>query len=123
MKKEFPLADVLGVLTGKLLGKIDGIYEVCQFMTGEPVWTHQLPRVCREITPGVLRQHPRLEPTIAEAGEVTPENVHALLSGWIARFGPALALEPMAPEEHERIDPVSELAEKVRPDKIMVVKL
>lgn len=86
-EKTFPLADVLGTITGRLLGKIDGIYQVSEFMCGEPVWTHQLPRVGREIRAAVLRQHPQLTPVIDEAETVTPDNWQAMLAGWVERFG------------------------------------
>lgn len=114
----FPLADVLGTITGRLLGKIDGIYRVSQFMAGEPVWTHQLPRVGMEIQHVVLRQHPQLAPVIQEAKSVTPENWRSMLAGWVERFGPTITLQPMGTDDHESIDPISELAEKVHPDRI-----
>ena len=119
----FPLPDVLGTITGRLLGKMDGIYQVSQFMAGEPVWTHQLPRVGREICPVVLRQHPQLAPVIAEAEAVTPDNWQEMLAGWVSRFGESLALSPMTADDHERIDPISEAAEMIHPDRIIPVQL
>lgn len=119
----FPLADVLGTITGMLLGKMEGIYRVSQFMCGEPVWTHQLPRIGREIRPVVLRQHPQLAPIIQEAKAVTSENWQSMLEGWVERFGPTITLQPMGTDDHESIDPISELAEKVHPDRILPVKL
>lgn len=120
--KDFPLADVLGTITGRLLGKIDGIYQVSEFMCGEPIWTHQLPRVGLEICPVVLRQHPQLTPVLAEAEDVTPDNWREKLADWIARFGEAISLSPMAPDDHQSIDPLSELAEVVNPDRIVAVQ-
>lgn len=120
--KAFPTADVIGTITGRLLGKIDGIYQVSEFMCGEPVWTHRLPRVGREIQPVVLRQHPQLAPVIEEAETVTRDNWQECLARWIERFGPTIALRPMTADDHESIDPISELAEKVHPDRIVVVK-
>jgi hypothetical protein len=111
--KTFALADVLGTITGRLLGKIDGVYQVSEFMSGEPVWTHQLPRVGMEIRPVVLLQHPQLAPVINEAEAVTPDNWQEMLAGWIGRFGDTIALSPMT----------AELAEKVHPDRIITVKL
>ena len=120
--RDFPIADVIGTITGKLLGKIDGIYQLSEFMAGEPIWTHQLPRVCREISPVVLRQHPQLAPVIEESEAVTPDNWEAMLAAWVQRFGAMITLSPMSADDHERIDPVSELAEKVHPDRIIVAK-
>ncbi len=120
--KSFPIADVLGAITGVLLGKIDGIYRVSEFMCGEPVWTHQLPRVGMEIRPVVLRQHPHLAPVIDEVKAVTRDNWQQMLAGWTDRFGDAVALSPMTENDHERIDPQSELAEMVHPDRIIAVQ-
>jgi hypothetical protein len=120
-ERAFPTADVIGTITGRLLGKIDGIYQVSEFMCGEPVWTHQLPRVGKEIAPVVLRQHPHLAPVIQESEAVTPDNWQGVLAGWIARFGDTIMLKPMKHDDHQSIDPLSELAESVHPDRIIVV--
>lgn len=119
--KAFPTSAVLSVLTGVLLGKIDGVYEVTAFMAGEGVYTHQLPRVSREAVPVILAMHPQLEPVIAEAEQVTRENWQQWLSTWADRYGDEIAVPVMNISEHERIDPLSELAEKVHPSKIITV--
>lgn len=79
-EREFPTAGVMSTVTGRLMGDIGDVYQVLNWMTGESVYTHQIPRICREAVP-IMRV-----------------------------------------EEHERIDPISELAERVHPDTIIVVK-
>lgn len=119
--KAFPTSSVLSVLTGRLLGKIDGVYEVTSFMAGESVYTHQIPRVSREAVPVILAMHPHLQAAIDEAEQVTPENWQQWLSTWTDRYGDEIAVPAMTISEHERIDPLSELAEKVHPSKIIAV--
>lgn len=119
--KAFPTADVLGVITERLLGPIQGIYEVLGYMSGGPVWTHQIPRISREACPVILAQRPELAVAREEAEQVTPENYGDWLATWIARYGPEITVPRMAADEHENIDPLSELAEKVHPDRIVVV--
>lgn len=119
--KEFPTRDVLSTITGTLMSEIGGLYEVCNFMTGESVFTHQLPRVCREARPVILALHPELEPTVKEAEQVTPENYLTWLAIWEERYGTTITVPQMTIAEHERIDALSELAEKVSPDKIVVI--
>ena len=119
--RAFPIADVIGTITGRLIGKMEGIYALSQFMCGEPVWIHQLARVGREICPVVLRQHPEIEPVIEEAGTITKDNLKEKLEGWTSRFGETIALSPMTPNDHEPIDPISELTEMTHPDRIITV--
>lgn len=60
--RDFHLGDVLTVTTGRLLSPrhMEGIYDLLQFMTGQPVFTHQLGRVSDECKPSLYRQHPWL---------------------------------------------------------------
>jgi hypothetical protein len=119
--KIFATADVLSTITGRLIGKIDGVYEVLSWMTGESVFTHQLPRIGREATPVLVAAHPQLQQAIDEAEQVTPENYKQWRQTWEDRYGSEIAVPKFTAESHERIDPLSELSEKVRPDKIIVI--
>jgi hypothetical protein len=119
--KEFPTRDVLSTITGRLMGEIGGVYLVLNWMTGESVYTHQLPRISREAKPVIIALHPELEPTIAEAEQVTQENYLTWRNTWEARYGLTITVPKLTIGEHERIDPLSELAEKVSPDKIIVI--
>ena len=123
---KFHIGTVLSVTHGALMGDpsaghpIDGVYKILNFMTGDNLYTHQLPRVCRECGPVLLKQHPQL----AEwRNDVTPENYPQRLADAAKQFGEFLEVEPMPADEHERIDPVSELAEKVHPDRIITVNV
>lgn len=122
MPKEFPTPAVIGTATGRLICPIEQVYEVSQFMAGEPVWTHQLPRVGREIEAHLRATRPDLVPTLDEAKGINRDNWQDFRDRFIARLGSTIALEPMTAAEHERIDPVSELAEKVHPDCIITIQ-
>jgi hypothetical protein len=119
--KEFPADAVLTVVTGRLLCDIGLVYEVLNFMSGESLFTHQLPRVSREATPVILATKPELQAAIDESEQVTADNWHEWLATWKARYGETIAVPKLTIAEHERIDPLSELAEKVSPDRIVVV--
>lgn len=119
--KRFHLGDVLSVTAGKLLSPsgMTGLYAILKHLTGEPIFTHQIGRVLGEAAPHVLAQFPALA---AEAGDdVTPEG-HAL---WLVEksriYGEWFEVAPMPADAHESIDPLSELAEKVHPDRIVTV--
>lgn len=119
--KDFPIGAVLSVVTGRLLCDIGGVYDVLNFMSGESLFTHQLPRVGEEAEPIILALHPQLAAAKDESDQVNGENWRDWLATWKARYGETIAVPQMTIAEHERIDPMSELAELVHPDRIIVV--
>jgi hypothetical protein len=120
--RDMPTADVLSVVTGRLMGAIGGVYEVLNWMTGESLFTHQLPRVGAEARPILLAAHPALSEAVAEASQVTTDNWQEWRDRWEQRYGLLMAVPRMNHHQHERIDPLSEAAEKFRPDQIVTVK-
>jgi hypothetical protein len=121
--KEFATVDVLSTITGRLMGDIGGVYEVLNWMTGESVFTHQLPRIGREATPVVVAAHPTLQQAVDEAEQVNQENYKEWRQRWEDRYGPTIAVPKFGADTHESIDPMSELGEKVHPDKIITINV
>ena len=60
--KQFHLGDVLSITTGRLVSPrhIDGVYDILNFMTGDNLFTHQLPRAFDECKPYLVAQFPQL---------------------------------------------------------------
>jgi hypothetical protein len=108
-----PLGDVLTITTGALVSRdhMDGVYRILNYMTGDNLFTHQLPRAMDEARPVILAQHPWLasiaSPVFPDG--VTAGDVYAWLDAMEAEHGATVDLEPMAPEDHTHIDPISEL--------------
>lgn len=123
LMKDFPTDEVLSVVTGRLVSDVDGIYRVLNYVTGEELFTHQLPRVADEATPVILKCHPELQQACDEAKQVTPENYEQWRTTWLKRYGATISVPRLSHDEHERIDPISELAEKTSPNKLRIVKL
>jgi hypothetical protein len=121
--KNFATADVLSTITGRLMGEIGGVYEVLNWMTGESVYTHQLPRIGREAAPVIVAMHPALQQAIDESKQVTPENWKEWRQTWEDRYGPHIAVPTFPNGSHERIDPVSELFDMVGPEKVIVADI
>ena len=74
--KQFHLGDVLSITTGRLVSPrhIDGVYDILNFMTGDNLFTHQLPRASDECKPYLVAQFPQLaaaemESALAELGD------------------------------------------------------
>jgi hypothetical protein len=121
-ERDFDLGDVLSVTTGMLVSPrhMEGIYDILNFATGDDLFTHQLPRAIREVRPVILAWHPDL--AAVDASTVTPENHKEWLVEQKRRFGETRRIERLNEDQHERIDPLSELVEKVSPDRIVVVR-
>ncbi len=122
-QKLFQLGDILSITTEKLVSKrrMDGVYDILNFMTRDNLFTHQLGRACNECKPSLLAQHPQLAAITGD--EVTPENFNAWIEAQCAEHGEKLMVQQLPEHAHEVIDPMSELAEKVHPDKIVTVRL
>jgi len=121
--KAFATADVLSVITGTLIADISGVYEVLSWMTGESVYTHQIPRISREAEPVLLAVHPALAQAIEEAEQVTTENWREWRGRWEARYGMTIVVPKFTADQHEYREPVSEAVEMLHPSRVAVVKL
>lgn len=120
--REFATADVLSTVTGRLMSSMDGIYQVLNWMTGESVFTHQIPRISREARPVIIAMYPLLQQAVDEAEQVTRENWQRWRQTWEDRYGPTIAIPKFSADAHERIDPMSEALEHFPPDKITVTR-
>ena len=122
--KDFHIGDILSVTTGYLVSPrlIEGVYDILNWMTGESLFTHQLPRVGEEARPVLLAAHPQLAEADVFAANVTKDNWQNFIAKMVEKFGETLPVPKLNANQHERIDPLSELAEKVSPDRIVVVK-
>ncbi len=122
--KDFHVCDILSITTGRLVSPrhMEGVYDILGWMTGESLFTHQLPRVAREAEPVLLAAHPQLA-TVDKEAEINPGNLDAWIAARVAEFGETLPVPKLNADQHERIDPMSELAEKVHPDNIIAVNL
>lgn len=120
--KDFHLGDILSITTGMLVSPrhMEGVYDILNYMTGEQLFTHQLPRVAREAEPVLLRAHPDL--ANIEVTTLTPGDVAPWLAEQVAKFGEMLAVPKMTDDEHEEIDAMSEAAQFFPADKIITVE-
>lgn len=113
----FHLGDILSVTTGRLVSPrhVDGVYDLLGFMTGESLFTHQLPRASRECEAPLLAQHPQLADVEVPESFTGKEQVFAWLDEQVAIYGEQLPVVPLDPGDHTSIDPITELR-MMRPD-------
>ena len=121
-RKAFPTAEVLSCVTRRLLCDIGGVYRVLNWMSGDDLYTHQLPRVMREAQSAMLAFRPDLAKVVEESKQINSENWRDWLAIWIARHGKTIRVIKLNADQHEKIDPISELAEMVGPDRIVLMK-
>lgn len=122
--KAFPTDHVLSVVTGRLIcDGIGPVYEVLNWMTGENLFTHQLPRVGTEATALMIKTMPELKHAVDEAEAVNGDNWQEWRDRWVARYGETIDVPKFTAADHERIDPMSEIAEMIPPDQVLVVKV
>ena len=130
--RDFDLSDILTITEGSLVGSrhIDGVYDILNFMTGDSLFTHQLPRAAETCQGPLVEQHPRLagirapwqdDPSLLEG-----DDPKAVVEAWVARMkaihGDTLSVTPLAEWHH--MDPIQELVEMTeRPDRIIAVSV
>lgn len=109
--RTFGLGAILTVTTDVfLVADIGDIYELLNYMTGDNLFTHQLPRAAGECKPALLEQHPQLAavdvPELPDADAYT-----AHLADLEKVHGAELAVAPLATGAHKRVNPLTELAD------------
>lgn len=131
--KQFHLGDLISISDGRLVSPshIGGVYSILGWMTGESLFTHQLPRAMRECRPHLIEQHPWLEekPMKDELDRLTQTlkgktGVEGAVKKWLAeaveKFGEMHPVEP-CPTAHEPRDPIEELGDLAGGDIIVPV--
>jgi len=124
MSKKFHLGDVLSITSGKLVSPrlMDGVYDILNYMTGENLFTHQLPRAGDVCGPYLLKQFPRLKDADCEG--INQENWKECLDTLVKEYGETLEVEPLPKGEYIPIDPITEAETMMGdPSKIVVVKV
>lgn len=119
----FPLGDVLSITTGRLVSRrhIDGVYAILNHMTGDNLYTHQLPRACDECAPVLLAQHPQLADVSVPVAFDDGAHVACWLSEQERVYGETLLVEPVAEGIHAAIDPLEEACDMVGAGKVFIV--
>ncbi|MEV7267079.1 hypothetical protein AB0N38_26305 [Micromonospora aurantiaca] len=118
------LGDILTITTDRFVAPdgIGAIYNLLNHMTGDNLFTHQLPRAADECKPELLRQHPDL------AGIEPPEfrdeeHFWSWLDEQTGRYGTHREVQPLPPGDHTRINPLDELAMNHPDVKVIAVEL
>ena len=123
----FPLGEILTVTTEKLVARngMSGVCKILNFVTGDDVYTHQIPRAMRTCKPHLLTQFPQFTQVEVPHFEGDGESRKGAVSGWLteqeAEFGTTLSVRPIPAGAYEHVDPVEELQEMVGDRSVIAV--
>ena len=116
--RTFHLGDLVSVVTGRLVSPnlIGSVYDVCDYVTGQPHMTHQLPRACKTVTPWLLDQHPWLaDIQVPDFDGVAREDAQRVVAEWlagpVAQHGDTHEVTSMPPGMYVGREPIGELRE------------
>jgi hypothetical protein len=109
--RTFPTETILSVTTHHLLtdGGMAAVHECMEYLAGEPVWSHQLPRVAEELTPWLHELHPIFAKYDQHGLASGPyRNYREWRDAMLAEIGPTLTVRPIPRARHTSIDPITE---------------
>ncbi len=126
---------MLSVMTGRLVCQPFAlVHEALDFLTGDQLFTHQIPRAFDAVSPVVLAAHPELSKvSVARLDELLEpvkgdkDATWKACQSWVAEMGALLGrdsfdLTPIAKFEHK--NPIAEAVEMMGgPERVAVVTL
>lgn len=121
--RRFHIGDVLSITDGHLLSPtaMSGVHKICDWLAGEPVWTHQLMRVADEARPVLYHFFPELHEIEFPEGLSSEEAIAEWLSNIVEQYGEFRDVPQLSRVEHASIDPVLELQNMVGADRVIPV--
>lgn len=106
--RKFATADIVSAATGIMCSRsMDDIYQIMNYLTGDNLFTHQLPRALRVCKEHVKKQCPwvdTLDPTA-----ITVDNYEQWRRAADLKVGAEHELQPLPPGVWESKDPIQEL--------------
>jgi len=98
----FHIGDITSITSGKLLSpkRMEGIYNILNYLTGDNLYTHELPNASRFCKPYLLKQYPELSKINKE--EITTENHKEFLNNLIKEYGEYLEIDNIVEEWNNR---------------------
>lgn len=105
---KFSTLTIVSVISGKALGKIDELYQILDFMTGDAVFTHQIPRAMKTCRPDLQKRFPDLAAAV-DPEKITKETAAAISAKIVEQFGMELDVAPLPAGAWQPKDPIEEL--------------
>lgn len=110
--RTFDLGTVLSITTGILMTDFDNVSKILDWMTGDQLFTHALPRAGYACEGPLLEQHPQLVGvTLPDDLPRTKEAIVEWLPEAAEEYGSEFEVAPLPPGVWASKDPISELIE------------
>lgn len=121
--KRFHLGDVLSITTGALVSRdhMAGVYAILNHMTGEDLFTHQLPRAMDDAQPYLFDQFPELRAVHFPGGLDSKEAVFAWVDEQAATYGEWFAVKAIPAVARMPHDPIVDAVAIAGPRGVHVV--
>lgn len=123
--KMFHLGDILTITTDIMVSPngVGGVYEILDYMTGENLFTHQLPRAAGQCKPILLELYPGIAAVQVPDATNIPEGMQedfwkAWLAEQVLQFGEMLPVPKLV--NHTVMEPIAELLE-MKPDATIIL--
>ncbi|NUU26024.1 MAG: hypothetical protein HOV68_31675 [Streptomycetaceae bacterium] len=122
--RHYTLADILTMTTGRLLTPrgVEAVYDLANWMTGDNLFTHQLPRAAEACGPALLDQHPQLR-DVAPPEDIAVPDLMTWLANVEQEHGEQLPVTPLPPDTWEHQNPIEELCDMAGPEKVYVLPM
>ena len=122
MSQSFALGDVLSITTDRLVSRdhMGGVYRILGYMTGDELFTHQLPRAAAECKPALLAQHPQLKDIEVPDDFDDERHVYLWLTQQERIYGETLDVDPLILKQGDYSNPIGDLCDMVGPEKVFV---
>ena len=91
---------------------MDDVYEILNYLTGDSIFTHQIPRVMNAVKPYVLSLHPELKGVGVDVVINSFEDAKTFVDEQKKIYGDILSLTPMSKTDgYSYVDPIEEAIE------------
>lgn len=97
---------------------LEGLYKILDFLTGDVLFTHQIPRVLNECSPYIDEKFPWMKdiemPRFGDEKNEAKKNIDVFLEKIYALHGKSLDVEPMPAGRHAFKNPIVEASEMMK---------
>lgn len=113
----FHLSDILSITTGRMVSTrgMEGVLDILEHLTGEEIFTSQIPRTIEVCAPALLDQLPQLRGI--EASNLNKRTFEPWLAEQVRKFGENLEVLPLNQGQYEPRNVLVELSEQLGKDK------